>query len=156
MWQQGVVCLVLGAASAAATAACAAGAPSAYDHRLAGLRYGKRLATHLGCLESAARYLKVGVTPAWPYGATGHAFVMSLSEDLGRSVFRCLSAPDQLAGVRRQGDRLPRGLLRPAAGTCPGASDMASHKMNNPTRNRIVAALERARHAESGGVAVLQ
>ena len=56
---------------------------------LEGLEHGERLTTHLDCLEAATRYLGVDITPGWLYGGTGHAFVMSLGEDLCPSGPHC-------------------------------------------------------------------
>ncbi|MBT5715187.1 hypothetical protein HOI71_29330 [Candidatus Poribacteria bacterium] len=56
---------------------------------LEGLEDGERLTTHLDCLEAATKYLGIDITPGWLYGGTGHAFVMSLGEDLCPSGPHC-------------------------------------------------------------------
>ncbi len=56
---------------------------------LDGLRHGGRLTTHLDCLEAATSYLGIDITPGWLYGGTGHAFVMSLGDDLCPSGPHC-------------------------------------------------------------------
>jgi hypothetical protein len=56
---------------------------------LDGLQYPRRLTIFLACLEGAAQYLKIDVSPGWLYGGTGHAFVMCLGEDLCPSGSHC-------------------------------------------------------------------
>lgn len=57
--------------------------------RLEGLEHGQRLTTHLDCLEAATGHLGIDISPGWLYGGTGHAFVMSLGEDLCPSGPHC-------------------------------------------------------------------
>jgi len=49
---------------------------------LDGLRWKPRWVSHLGCLAGCLEYLGVEVSDAWLYGATGHAFVMNIHEEL--------------------------------------------------------------------------
>ena len=55
--------------------------------RLEGLRWEPLWVSHLGCLKGCLDHLGVGVTAAWLFGASGHAFVLNLADDL------CSSGP---------------------------------------------------------------
>jgi hypothetical protein len=50
--------------------------------KLEDLRWVPRWVSHLGCIEGCLDYLGLSVTPAWLYGATGHAFVINLHEEV--------------------------------------------------------------------------
>jgi hypothetical protein len=41
-----------------------------------------RWTSHMGCLEGCLRYLGVDVSSAWVYGISGHAFVLSIHDDV--------------------------------------------------------------------------
>jgi len=49
---------------------------------LAGLEWVPRAVSHMGCLEGCVRHLGLGISPAWLYGGTGHAFFINVDEDL--------------------------------------------------------------------------
>jgi hypothetical protein len=46
--------------------------------KLEDLRWVPRWVSHLGCLKGCLDYLKVDVSDAWLYGATGHAFIINI------------------------------------------------------------------------------
>jgi len=46
--------------------------------KLPRLRYAPRWVSHLGCLIGCLDYLGLGVSDAWLYGATGHAFILNM------------------------------------------------------------------------------
>jgi hypothetical protein len=50
--------------------------------KLESLRWVPRWVSHLGCIEGCLKYLGLSVTPAWLYGATGHAFVINVHEEV--------------------------------------------------------------------------
>jgi hypothetical protein len=50
--------------------------------RLEGLRWVPRWVSHMGCIKGCLDYLGIGVTDAWLFGATGHAFVINIGERL--------------------------------------------------------------------------
>jgi len=49
---------------------------------LEGLRWVPRWASHVGCIKGCLNYLGIEVSDAWLFGATGHAFVINISEGL--------------------------------------------------------------------------
>ena len=55
--------------------------------KLEGLRWEPCCVAHLGCVKSCLDYLGVGITRAWLYGGTGHAFVLNSQQG------PCVSAP---------------------------------------------------------------
>jgi len=50
--------------------------------KLENLRYSPKWVTHLGCVKGCLEYLGIDVSDAWLYGATGHAFVINIHEEL--------------------------------------------------------------------------
>jgi hypothetical protein len=46
---------------------------------LQGLRWSPHWVSHLGCIKGCLDYLRIDVSDAWLYGATGHAFVVNIS-----------------------------------------------------------------------------
>ena len=48
--------------------------------KLENLRWVPRWVSHLGCLKGCLDYLGLDVSDAWLFGATGHAFVINMSE----------------------------------------------------------------------------
>jgi hypothetical protein len=61
------------AGGAAATAPAAGG-----GKELAELTFSPAWVSHMACMVSCAKYLKVPATPAWIYGASGHAFALNI------------------------------------------------------------------------------
>ena len=51
------------------------------------IKWQPKWVSHLGCLKGCLDYLNVEVSDAWLYGASGHAFVINIHEEL------CPSAP---------------------------------------------------------------
>ncbi len=49
---------------------------------LEGLRWKPKWTTHIGCLKGCLEYLDIEMSDAWLFGATGHAFVMNIHEQL--------------------------------------------------------------------------
>lgn len=49
---------------------------------LKGLRFKPLWTTHLGCIKGCIEYLKIDVSYAWLFGATGHAFILNIREDV--------------------------------------------------------------------------
>jgi len=47
---------------------------------LENLKYCPKWVTHLGCIKGCLDYLKINITDAWLYGASGHAFVINVHE----------------------------------------------------------------------------
>jgi AraC family transcriptional regulator len=47
---------------------------------LENLKWKNHWITHLGCLGGCLDYLKRGVSDAWLFGATGHAFLLNMGE----------------------------------------------------------------------------
>jgi beta-lactamase regulating signal transducer with metallopeptidase domain/RimJ/RimL family protein N-acetyltransferase len=56
-------------------------------HMLEGLELTPRAAAELACVDSALRYLGREVSPAWLFGATGHAFAINMRPTV------CVSSP---------------------------------------------------------------
>lgn len=50
--------------------------------QLENLRWKPRWVSHLGCVQGCLDYLGLEVSEAWLYGATGHAFVINMAEDV--------------------------------------------------------------------------
>lgn len=46
-------------------------------------RWVPRWVSHMGCLKGCLDYLGIGISEAWLYGGTGHAFVINLHEMRG-------------------------------------------------------------------------
>jgi hypothetical protein len=46
------------------------------------LKWSPKWVSHLGCIKGCADYLGLGVSDAWLYGATGHAFVINVHGEL--------------------------------------------------------------------------
>jgi hypothetical protein len=46
------------------------------------LRWVPRWASHVGCIKGWLNYLKIEVSDAWLFGATGHAFVLNIADGL--------------------------------------------------------------------------
>lgn len=44
------------------------------------LRWKPRWASHMGCLKGCLEYLRMDISDAWLYGATGHAFIINIHE----------------------------------------------------------------------------
>jgi hypothetical protein len=49
---------------------------------LEGLNWKPKSVSHLGCLKGCLDYLNVDVSDAWLFGASGHAFVINIHEEL--------------------------------------------------------------------------
>lgn len=47
-----------------------------------GLRWKPLWVTHLGCIKGCLEYLGMNISSAWLYGATGHAFIMNMHEEV--------------------------------------------------------------------------
>jgi hypothetical protein len=50
------------------------------EKRLKGLLWKPMWVSHIGCIKGCLDYLKAGVSDAWLFGATGHAFVINMHE----------------------------------------------------------------------------
>lgn len=50
------------------------------EKKLDGLRWKCMWVTHLGCIKGCLDYLKIDVSDAWLFGATGHAFIINIHE----------------------------------------------------------------------------
>jgi len=50
--------------------------------KLDGLKWSPKWTTHLGCIKGCLDYLEVNITDAWLFGASGHAFVLNIHEQL--------------------------------------------------------------------------
>lgn len=61
-------------------------------NKLEGLRWVPRWVSHLGCLKGCLDYLNVDVSDAWLFGATGHAFILHLHDEV------CPSGPTAWGG----------------------------------------------------------
>ncbi|MEW6716870.1 MAG: hypothetical protein AB1345_05125 [Chloroflexota bacterium] len=48
--------------------------------KLENLTWSPKWVSHLGCIKGCLDYLKLNITDAWLYGATGHAFIINMSE----------------------------------------------------------------------------
>ncbi len=48
--------------------------------RIENLRWKPMWVSHVGCLKGALEYLKMDVSAAWLFGATGHAFIINMHE----------------------------------------------------------------------------
>jgi len=63
-----------------------AGTPKATEGKnmtsLDGLTWKPKWVSHLGCLKGCLDYLKVNVSDDWLFGASGHAFVLNIHEEL--------------------------------------------------------------------------
>lgn len=64
-----------------------ADAPGRGAKILDGLKWVPRWTSHVGCIKGCLDYLGVDVSDAWLFGATGHAFVLNIKDDL------CASGP---------------------------------------------------------------
>ena len=49
---------------------------------LENLKYSPKWVTHLGCVKGCLDYLNINITDAWLFGASGHAFVINIHEEL--------------------------------------------------------------------------
>lgn len=45
------------------------------------LRWKQHYVSHLGCIKGCLNYLRMEVSDAWLYGATGHAFILNIADD---------------------------------------------------------------------------
>ena len=52
------------------------------EKKIENLRWRPRWITHLGCIKGCLEYLGVDVSDAWLFGATGHAFVINLHDEV--------------------------------------------------------------------------
>jgi hypothetical protein len=73
------------------------------------LDWSPKWVSHLGCLKGCLDYLDATVTDAWLYGASAHAFIINLSDDL------CPSGPtawryDMMFGLLRNAGCSVRGV----------------------------------------------
>jgi len=50
------------------------------QRKLEDLRWKPRWVSHLGCIKGCLDYLRLDVSDAWLFGATGHAFVLNMHE----------------------------------------------------------------------------
>jgi hypothetical protein len=50
------------------------------EKKLDGLLWKQMWVSHIGCIKGCLDYLKAGVSDAWLFGATGHAFIMNMHE----------------------------------------------------------------------------
>jgi len=48
--------------------------------KIENLRWKPRWVTHLGCVKGCLEHLNLGVSDAWLFGATGHAFIINIHE----------------------------------------------------------------------------
>ena len=48
--------------------------------KLENLKCQPRWVSHLGCIKGCLDYLKIDVSDAWLFGATGHAFIINIHE----------------------------------------------------------------------------
>ncbi len=46
------------------------------------LKWQERWVSHLGAIEGCLKYLQIKIPTAWLYGATGHAFILNIGENL--------------------------------------------------------------------------
>jgi len=58
----------------------AEGAKPSMKKELENLRWKNHWITHLGCLGGCLDYIKRGVSDAWLFGVTGHAFLLNMGE----------------------------------------------------------------------------
>ena len=52
------------------------------EKKLKNLRWAPRWVSHLGCIKGCLTYLGLDISDAWLYGATGHAFIINMHEDV--------------------------------------------------------------------------
>ena len=73
---------------------------------LVGLGWNCKWVTHLGCLQGCLHYLGVDVSDGWLFGATGHAFVLNVHDEL------CPSGPTawKAEPIHRLGKGLGYGI----------------------------------------------
>jgi hypothetical protein len=57
-----------------------------------GLRWKPLWVTHLGCIKGCLEYLNLSISSAWLFGATGHAFIINVHEEV------CPSGPTAWKG----------------------------------------------------------
>jgi hypothetical protein len=50
------------------------------EKKIENLKWTPRWVSHLGCIKGCLDYLKMDVSDAWLYGATGHAFIINIHE----------------------------------------------------------------------------
>ncbi len=50
--------------------------------RLDGFRWEPLWVSHIGCLKGCLNYLGIPMTAAWLFGASGHAFVLNIADDI--------------------------------------------------------------------------
>jgi hypothetical protein len=48
------------------------------EKKIENLKWQPRWMSYLGCIKGCLDYLKLDVSDAWLYGATGHAFAINL------------------------------------------------------------------------------
>ncbi len=52
------------------------------EKKIENLRWKPRWVSHLGCVKGCLDYLGLDVSDAWLFGATGHAFIINMREDV--------------------------------------------------------------------------
>jgi hypothetical protein len=52
------------------------------EKKLDHLKWKPMWVSHLGCLKGCLEYLRLGVSNAWLFGATGHAFIINMSPEV--------------------------------------------------------------------------
>ena len=52
------------------------------EKKIENLTWRPRWITHLGCIKGCLEYLGVDVSDAWLFGATGHAFIINLHDEV--------------------------------------------------------------------------
>jgi hypothetical protein len=82
---------------------------------LANLRWKPAWVSHLGCVAGCLDYMKMNVSNAWLFGATGHAFIINIGEGV------CPSGPT--AWNTRRMRKLGENVGYVAAGLCASRKD---------------------------------
>ena len=52
------------------------------EKKLENLQFSPKWVSHLGCVKGCLDFLDIGVSDAWLYGATGHAFIINMHDEL--------------------------------------------------------------------------
>ena len=52
------------------------------EKKIEELRWKPKWVTHMGCIKGCLDYLELKISDAWLYGATGHAFVINLHDEV--------------------------------------------------------------------------
>ena len=52
------------------------------EKKIENLRWQPKWISHLGCVKGCLDHLGVGVSDAWLFGATGHAFVINIHPEI--------------------------------------------------------------------------